>query len=212
MSNSFLFHLAGATALATSVLAVPAFAGSTNRGLETEHQPVVQRSDFVLDVRGDGLDRAEAARIRQWFDMVDLSYGDRISIDGPERAESNRDIATIVSTYGLFVSEGAPVTEGAVAPGQVRIVVSRSTASVPGCPDYGRPSQPNFSNSASSNFGCATSSMLAAMVANPDDLIRGQEGGSGRDADTASKAIRAWRTAEPTGKQGIKIETTKGGN
>jgi len=26
------------------------------------------------------------------------------------------------------------------------------------------------------------------------------------------QAIRAWRTAEPTGKQGIKIESTKGGN
>lgn len=211
MSNSFLFHLAGASALALATLAGPALAGPANRGLDTKHQPVVQRSDFVLDVRGSGLDRAEAARIRQWFDMIDLGYGDRISIDGPEHAGSDHDIATIVSTYGLFVSEGAPVTEGAVAPGHVRIIVSRSTASVPGCPDYGRPSQPNFSNAASSNYGCATSSMLAAMVANPADLVRGQET-DGPNAETASKAIRAWRTTEPTGKQGMKIEATKGGN
>ena len=187
-------------------------AGRFNRGVESVHQPVVERRDYVLDVPGDGLNPAAAAGVHQWFDAIGLDYGDRISIDmssgGPG---SNRDIAAIVNDYGLFVSEGAPVTEGVVAPGKVRIVVSRSSASVPGCPDYSQLSQPNFTGAASSNYGCGINSTLAAMIANPEDLVRGQRA-QGSNAETAAKAIRVWRNAEPTAKNGLKIESTKGGN
>lgn len=183
-----------------------------NRGVESVHQPVVQRHDYVLDVSGDELDPVAAARVRQWFDAIGLGYGDRISVDGSAGGGgSGRDIAAIAGDYGLFVSNGAPVTEGAIAPGQVRIVVSRSTASVPGCPDYRHLSQPNFTGAASSNFGCGINSTIAAMVANPEDLVRGQEA-RGSSAETAAKAIRVWRNADPTAKGGLKIESTKGGN
>lgn len=187
-------------------------AGRFNRGVDSIHQPVVQRSDYVLDVPGAGLDPVQGSRIEQWFDAIGLTYGDRISIDasaGP--AGSSRAIAEIVGRYGLFVSSGAPVTEGAIAPGQVRIIVSRSTASVTGCPDYSQPSQPNFTASSSSNYGCAINSTLAAMVASPEDLVRGQVS---RDfkAETATKAIRVWRNADPTSTKGLKIESVKGEN
>lgn len=182
-----------------------------NRGVESVHQPVVQRSDYVLDVSGSGLDPAEADKVRQWFDAIHLAYGDRISIDARNGATgSNPAITALVADYGLFVSHGAPVTEGAVAPGQVRIVVSRSTASVPGCPDYSQPSMPNFTGAATSNYGCGVNSTLAAMVANPEDLVQGQTL-RGPNPDTATKAIRIWRDAEPTSKAGLKVEATKGG-
>ncbi|MCZ4340952.1 CpaD family pilus assembly lipoprotein [Sphingomonadaceae bacterium G21617-S1] len=187
-------------------------AGRYNRGVESVHQPVVQRHDYVLDVSGDGLDPVAATRVRQWFDAIGLDYGDRISIDGSAgNSGSSRAIAAIVGDYGLFVSNGAPVTEGVIAPGNVRIIVSRSTASVPGCPDYSQASQPNFTGAATSNYGCGINSTLAAMVANPEDLVRGQEARGG-NAETAAKAIRIWRNADPTAKNGLKLESTKGGN
>ena len=40
---------------------------------------------------------------------------------------------------------------------------------------------------------------LAAMVANPEDLVHGREGGGVGDADTARKAIERTATAAPTG-------------
>lgn len=208
MSRSFLFPLI----VAILPLGAAQAADRFNRGVESVHQPVVQRSDYVLDVSGSGLDPAEAVRVAQWFDAIGLGYGDRIGIDNSVGApSSNRDIAAIVGRYGLFVSEGAPVTQGAIAPGNVRIVVSRSTASVPGCPDYSQYSHPNFTASASSNYGCATNSTLAAMVANPEDLVKGQEA-RGSNAETAAKAIKVWRNAEPTSQGGLKVESTKGGN
>lgn len=196
--------------LAIAAIAVPlgaAHADRYNRGVESIHQPVVQRSDFVLDVSGNGLDPVDSARIQQWFDAIGLGYGDRISIDTSVGApSSNRDIAAIVARYGLFVSEGAPATEGTVAPGNVRVVVSRSTASVSGCPDYSQYSQPNFTASVTSNYGCGINSTLAAMVANPEDLVRGQEA-RGLNGETGTKAIRVWRNADPTAKNGLKIES-----
>lgn len=201
--------------LAILVIAAPVAAlqaGRANRGVESVHQPVVQRSDYVFDVSGNGLDPIGAAQVQQWFDAIGLAYGDRISIDTSVGApSSNRAIAAIVGRYGLFVSDGAPVTEGAIIPGNVRIVVSRSTASVPGCPDYSRASQPNFVGASSSNYGCATNSTLAAMVANPQDFVSGQTG-AGSSPETAAKAIKVWRNADPTAKGGLKIESVKGGN
>ncbi|WP_152664088.1 CpaD family pilus assembly protein [Sphingomonas sp. SRS2] len=201
--------------LALVAIALPfgaAHADRFNRGVDSVHQPVVQRSDYVFDVPGNGLDPAEGTRVHQWFDAIGLAYGDRISIDGSASGTgSNRDIAAIVGDYGLFVSPGAPVTEGAIAPGYARIVVSRSTATVSGCPDYSQASQPNFTAAASSNYGCAINSTLAAMVANPEDLVRGREAGP-PNADTAAKAIKVWRNADPTSKAGLKLEATKGGN
>ncbi|WP_235538537.1 CpaD family pilus assembly protein [Sphingomonas sp. Root710] len=215
MSLQILTFPARTAMLAALLTALPigvAQADRFNRSVESIHQPVVQRSDYVLDVSAAGLDPAESARVHDWLDAIDLRYGDRIGVDSQAGGKgSNADIAAIVESYGLFLNAGTPVTEGAIAPGQVRIVVSRSTASVPGCPDYSQASQPNFTASASSNYGCATNSNLAAMVADPEDLVRGQDK-RGTDAEIATKAIRIWRNTDPSGKNGVKAESTKGGN
>jgi pilus assembly protein CpaD len=64
-----------------------------------------------------------------------------------------------------------------------------------------------------SNFGCAVNANLAAMVANPEDLIHGREGSGVGDTLTSSKAVGAYRKAEPTGTKGLQdINTTKKGN
>lgn len=215
MSLQILTSPARTALLAMLLTALPPAAAQAdrfNRTVESIHQPVVQRNDYVLDVPANGLDPVESARVHEWLDAIDLRYGDRIGVDSSTGGKgSNADIAAIVGSYGLFLSAGAPVTEGVIAPGQVRIIVSRSTASVPGCPDYSQASQPNFTASASSNYGCATNSNLAAMIADPEDLVRGQDK-RGSDAETATKAIRVWRNADPTSKNGMKVESTKGGN
>jgi pilus assembly protein CpaD len=86
-----------------------------------------------------------------------------------------RAIAGQAGRYGHPLSDQAPVTAGQIAPGTVRVVVTRMTASVPNCPDYSR-LPPDFEASTSSNYGCATNSNLAAMVADPADLVRGEPG------------------------------------
>ena len=188
--------------------------GPINRGMESVHQPLVSRADYALDVgtTANGLAPGETQRLAGWFDTMHVGYGDRISIDDPTpygRTASREAIAGVAAHYGLLVGTDAPVTDGAVPSNSVRVIVSRSSARVDRCPDWDKPSQPDFSSSTSSNYGCAVNTNLAAMVANPEDLVRGQTGTGVVDARTANKAIGAYRDADLTGKNGLTKESTK---
>ena len=77
-------------------------------------------------------------------------------------------------------------------------VVNGNVASVPGCPDWSDSGKPP-SEGQSSNFGCATNTNLAAMIADPADLLRGRTDTLG-GAEQTVKAIRGWNTMEPTSK------------
>ncbi|WP_417622651.1 CpaD family pilus assembly protein [Parasphingorhabdus sp.] len=183
------------TALGLSVAAC----GSTtaNRSVYSERQPVVSKTNFVLDLSAGngGLSSSEQNRLSGWFDALDLGYGDRVSIDDPSYSASpvaKTAVEAIVASYGLLISETAPVTEGNVPAGQMRVVVTRASASVPGCPDYSYRSHTDFQARTSENYGCGTNSTLAAMIADPEDLVRGQNA-DGEDQSRASKAIRAYR-------------------
>jgi pilus assembly protein CpaD len=182
-----------------------------DRGVASVNVPVLTRADFVFDAAApDGsLAPGEAARLNAWFAGLDLGYGDSIYVDGPYGARS--EVAQVAGNYGLLVSPSAPVTGGPVGPGNARVIVSRMRATVPNCPNWSVPAQPSADNRAMSNFGCAVNSNLAAMVANPQDLVYGREGSGVGDSLTASKAIGSYRKAEPTGTKGLQDINTKKG-
>jgi len=52
----------------------------------------------------------------------------------------------------------------------------------------------NFANATSRNYGCATNSNYAAMVANPEDLVRGQSSRGGSSVNGSNRAIEAYRS------------------
>lgn len=192
---------------------------STNyRGIETRHQPVVSRTDYVFDVQGahGGLAAGEAARLAGWMASLRVGYGDAIALDDPGHSPAVRqEVAAQAASRGLLLNELAPVTAGPITPGAVRVVVSRAAASVPGCPDFrtDAPGRPNFDAHTSANYGCGMQASLAAMVANPIDLVRGQPGAHTLDQQVSSKAIGAYRKAAPSGAGGtnLKNESTGGG-
>lgn len=180
--------------------------GTQNRGLESVHQPVVSRSSYSLDVGtvAGRLANGEQQRLAGWFSSLRLGYGDRVAVDDPAgTAAAARDqIADVVASRGLLLSDEAPVTAAEVTPGTIRVVVSRAQASVAGCPDWSRNSSHDFDEHTSSNYGCAVNTNLAAMVASPEDLVRGQAG-SGNDPATSFRAIDAYRKQTPTGAGGL---------
>ncbi len=183
--------------------------GTSNRGMESVHQPVVQRTDYVMDLvsAGSGLAAGEQERLEGWFRSIGLAYGDRVAIDDPTGGAAGA-VAELLARRGMSIYGAAPVTAGGGAAGSVRVVVSRAAASVPGCPDWSRSSANEFVGSTMSNYGCANNAALAAMIADPLDLISGREVGTTTDPAVASKAIDAFRAARPTGAQGIKSEST----
>lgn len=171
------------------------------QGIVPVNEPVVTRADYVFDAvaPGGGLDPTEAARLDGWFRGLELGYGDRITIDGPSAASAEADVARVAGRYGLLVGGSAPVTAGAIPPGAVRVVVSRSRASVPGCPNWSRASNPNFNNELMSNYGCAVNGNFAAMVADPADLVSGRSDQPGSNAFAGVKAITMYRDWPLTG-------------
>ena len=185
-----------------------------NRSLYSVKQPVVERSNYVLDLNttGEGLPVSEQQRLAGWFESMDLRYGDRISVDDGNYGLAVRDdVSDIAARYGLLVAEGAPVTSGQIGPGQARVIITRTMASVPGCPDWSHTAESNGGNATNPNFGCAINSNLAAMVANPEDLIEGQKGTGETVVTTSTKAIESYRDQAPTGAGGLP-EVSTGGN
>jgi pilus assembly protein CpaD len=63
-----------------------------------------------------------------------------------------------------------------------------------------------------SNFGCTVNSNIAAMVANPEDLIHGREGIGTGDVNTAARAVLYYRSTPPTGTKGLQNVNTKQGS
>ncbi len=186
----------------------------SNYSVYSVHQPVVEHTNYVFDLRvdGDRVSEAELNRLGAWFQSIDARYGDRIAIDEPRgyaSAAARADVGRVASDFGLLLAEGAPpVTEGDVAPGTIRIVASRASASVEGCPSYTNPGIDSPVRT-DSNYGCATNSNLAAMIANPDDLVRGQEA-SGRESGlVAGRAMRSYRERQPSGTQPLPSTTTR---
>ncbi len=207
-----------ALSLAVSVSACSVNAPE-NRMLNSVHVPVVERDRYVFDVEtlpGGGLSVTEQRRLAGWFESLDLKYGDKIAIDDP--LESRATVASIdgvAGRWGMFVDGPAPVTPGYVAAGGARIVVTRAKASVPGCPDWTAKSDFSMSNRTTSNFGCATNSNLAAMVADKEHLVKGASGTGETVVMSGNKAIDSYRNAKPSGVNGLRASTTSnsgGGN
>jgi len=203
-----------------ATLAAPALllggCGTLNQGVDSIKQPVVTRTDYVFDAQSTaaGLAPGEADRVAGWLASMKLRYGDQVSVDDPNPygSRTRAQVAAMVTGYGLHLNDRPPLTNAPLAAGMVRVVLSRTAASVPGCPDFTRSGSSEFQGSATSNFGCASNATLAAMVANPLDLVRGQPGTDTGDPLTTTRAVNTYRGAAPTGGGGttIKSESTGG--
>lgn len=212
-------HRTTATALALTLgLAVSACnQPPVNTSLYSIKQPVVERHNFTLDlaVSAGGLTIPEQQRLDAWFESLGLKYGDRIALDGGVGNEAlHEDVAAVAARHGLLLAEGAPVTEGFVQPGSVRVVVTRTTASVPGCPDWQDHFATNLENATEDGFGCSVNSNLAAMVADPEHLLHGAEGTGETVVMSSTKAIEAYRERDLSGSSGTvsAVSSQSGGN
>jgi len=199
MCSKLLALLALSSALAGCQTAVGRDVPS--RGVASVNVPVVTTADYTFDAAAPGgaLAPGEAERLNGWFQGLGLGYGDAVFVDGAYSPAARDQVARVAGQYGMLVSDGSPVTQSPVAPGLVRVVVSRRRAEVPGCPNWSRASEPDFGNRSMSNYGCGVNSNLAMQVANPQDLLHGREGNSAVDASTGAKAILMYRNWPLTG-------------
>ena len=207
--------LSGVLALSLGLLTAACGGHPTeNRSLYSARQPVVERSNFTFDVNTapDGIPFAEQQRLADWFEAMDLRYGDRVSIDdGSNNQAVTDDLAAIAGRYGLILSDGTPVTNGFVTPAQARVIITRSVAYVPDCPNWSANAESNEMNATYPGFGCAVNGNLAGMVADPEDLLTGKQGTGETVVTTSTRAIEAYREQAPSGAGGLPAVSSTGG-
>jgi pilus assembly protein CpaD len=193
-------------------LALTACAGTENAGVESVHQPVVSRTDHVLDLAAAGgrLAAGERQRLGGWLAGMHVGYGDRVSIDDAADADTREVVAGMIAAYGLLLADGDPAAASRPAD-TIRVVVSRATAQVPGCNDWSRDSSVDYAQNTSSFYGCSVNGNLAAMVANPRDLVRGASGDGLNDPAAVFKAIDSYRKAAPGGGGGQTVKSASVG-
>jgi len=214
MRNTILAKVPAALALSLGLTLAGCGGMATNRSLESVHQPVVEKTNYVLDLTTGpgGLSLPEQRRLAGWFEAMNLRYGDKIFVDDPLASGSTRAaVEAVAARFGMLLNDGTPVTQGYVNAGTARIIVVRASASVPGCPDWRSGSDTNFANATSKGYGCAVNGNLAAMVADPEHLVHGATGTGETVVMSSNKAIDAYR--ERTATAGTaKAQSTGGGN
>lgn len=213
MRHNLSSSATGALVLSLAIALSGCSTTQDNRALTSVHQPVVERNSYVFDVDtlpNGGISPTEQRRLAGWFETLSLKYGDKITVDDPLKSKATMAaVDAVAARWGLIVDTApAPVTAGYVAAGATRIVVTRTTASVPGCPDWHQKSDFAMSNRTSSNYGCAVNSNLAAMVADKEHLVKGATGSGETVVMSSTKAIDSYRKAPTTGTAGLKESST----
>lgn len=143
----------------------------------------------------DSISAGQRAELERFLADVGAGYGDEAWIDAGGDSMGAARGSAVMSTlrrHGIQASSDNLAHGPALEPGEVRLVIGRYMVTPPECPDWRKPSDKDFHNTPSSNYGCATVTNLGQMVANPRDLLKGRTFG-GPDAERAVMAVESYR-------------------
>lgn len=149
----------------------------------TPVKPIQVRFDVTRhDVRFEGdavLSPKDVDRLTRTLSGYHIAHGDTIRLvpfGAQSRALADRrltGVGTAIVNLGHTASVGGNLDAEAEGAG-VAILIGRWKAEAPGCPDWSQPAGSTYANTITSNFGCADAVNLAAMLEDPNDLLRGR--------------------------------------
>ncbi|MEL6947022.1 MAG: CpaD family pilus assembly lipoprotein [Pseudomonadota bacterium] len=185
--------------------------GSTPDHYKTRHPIIIDEKEQTLDVPvatgSFDLPLSSASAIEGFTDRFLTSASGHILVMMPRGSANERaarmlgaKVATTVKKRGVPGHRVRMVTyaahkHGASAP--IRLSYSAIKAAVTGCGKWKKDLTASSENKNYHNFGCATQNNLAAMVANPADLL-GPRGMSNVDAARRENVIRDYRSGDST--------------
>lgn len=161
---------------------------------------------ITFDVGSPNLSGESVERLDMFMMRSNVSFGDELSMDFPLNrngglSEMSQKRMAFMSSHlkkrGLRISSEVTPYGLSPAANQARFLVSRYVVTPPACGDWSQPSTGNYGNASLSELGCTTQANLGLMVANPRDLIAGTANNI-PDTEQAAKAVKTYRTKEPT--------------
>lgn len=181
--------------------------------------PVEQRLPFqvgaevaLLDVQTDGRGRLTGASYAEVETFLRRYKSDGVGAlqiqtyaGGRQYAAAEGQIRDLASNYGIPRSSIAVTGYSGEArtSGGLRLAFASYVASVPGCDSYQDWSQDlsvTVNNTPYPSFGCATQQNIAAMAADPRDLIEARPMDP-RDSTRRGTVVDKYRKGEETGTQ-----------
>jgi pilus assembly protein CpaD len=172
-----------------------------NAGVDSIHKANVafeERSHPISFADGK-LSANENASLQAFIAASGLTYADRLTLrlSEPNMAPDYRQsVNMVLGRFGLSV--GNVEAAAGLRAGTATLTVSRATVTLPQCGVHNGNNSFNFNNENMNNFGCASRSNLAAMAANPADLINGNTL-DGQSSDVTAKPIENFGAHKLTG-------------
>jgi pilus assembly protein CpaD len=177
--------------------------------------------DMRVGMRGPALSREVETAIRQYVGEYHADGTGSITIQVPTgSANAVAAASTGHAVHYALVRAGVPRGQIEVAPYEVgdhskvatlRISYLRVKAVVPTCGLWPSASDTNFENTETYNFGCAGQQNLAAMVANPADLLMPRQMTSA-DGNRRADVISKYRRGEDPKSNIMLIDSDLGNN
>jgi pilus assembly protein CpaD len=164
------------------------------KSINVQHVRVQYAAAFAPGV--SDLSASEVTRLNTFLDQADMLPGDKVFLAAPAgdplaTARTGR-IVSLLARHGLG-AEPVPLPPGGVEPNHVVVLVDRYVAVPPACPDWSEDPTGTHDNVTGSNYGCATLNDLAQMIANPHDLVTGEQMGPA-EGDPAADSVLRYRT------------------
>lgn len=150
----------------------PAFADKQIMVAPTRSVHEVSYAGRAVDVSPD-----ELAYLQNFLNNVASERGVTVMVAQPDRQAGRLARQRVVALTATIKELGFPVATfqaGEASPDKVSVAVDHLIAIAPKCPDWAFHKYETYSSQNSPNFACADRSNLAAMIANPRDLVTGQ--------------------------------------
>lgn len=140
------------------------------------------------------LTSSQASNLSHFLTSNAIGERDAVSVESAPAASarSNARQAAVLAKLKNLQIQAISGTDAKLAADTIRVHADRSVVLPPGCPDWTKPEADEPNNAPSSNYGCATEVNLAAMVANPADLVKPAAGGKA-DAAALARGVELYR-------------------
>ena len=212
-------HLAVVSALALSAAGCAAgFNGAEHAMTVEEAHPISVDSQVVTltidaDATTTDLSDRDKARLRAFANAYLVNGHGPLTITAPsgfadaDGHEAAADIRQALNDAGVSWESlsGATYRTGGDAGDQLIVSYTRYVATPSECGIWSGVRARDYRNLRSPNYGCATQNNIAAMLADPHDLIA-PAAIAPRDAMATTRAIDAYRSGETTSSDGENIE------
>lgn len=201
-----------AMAAASALAGCSSFSNGPEQALSVaEQHPISVDTQIVtltvdLDPTVNDLTAIDRARIRAFADSYLASGHGPLTVTAPSGAstdldgqETASDIRRYLNELGVDWSRITGATYRAGGPDKRQLILSYThyVATPSACGDWSGDTARRYRNLSSPNFGCATQNNLAALVADPRDLISPADAAPA-DAEGRLRVIRAYRAGEST--------------